>query len=57
MSGVVAEVDWPAEPTVLCTEPIAGGFGNMVLPTLLLGGTMVLQQAFDLYKSGKIKIK
>jgi fatty-acyl-CoA synthase len=43
----LADVDWPAEPTVLCAEPIAGGFGNMVLPTLLRGGTLVLQQGFE----------
>jgi len=43
----LADVDWPANPIVLCAEPIAGGFGNMVLPTLLRGGTLVLQQGFE----------
>jgi fatty-acyl-CoA synthase len=43
----LADGGWPTEPTVLCAEPIGGGFGNMVLPTLLLGGTMVLQQGFE----------
>ncbi len=43
----LADVVWPVAPTVLCAEPIGGGFGNMVLPTLLRGGTFVLQQSFD----------
>jgi len=33
---------WPDRPRVLCPEPVSGGFGNMVLPTLLLGGTFLI---------------
>ena len=33
---------WPERPIVLCPESVSGGFGNMVLPTLMLGGTFVI---------------
>ncbi|GAA1021694.1 hypothetical protein Aple_072610 [Acrocarpospora pleiomorpha] len=35
---------WPEQPRVLCPESVSGGFGNMVLPTLMLGGTFVLPE-------------
>ncbi|MDV6285830.1 class I adenylate-forming enzyme family protein [Rhodococcus jostii] len=35
-------IPWPARPTVVCAEAVSGGFGNMVLPTLMHGGTVVL---------------
>ncbi|WP_281690273.1 AMP-binding protein [Pseudonocardia thermophila] len=34
--------EWPAEVRLLCAEPVSGGFGTMVLPALLRGGTVVL---------------
>ena len=33
---------WPERPRVLCPESVSGGFGNMVLPTLMLGGTFLI---------------
>ncbi len=33
---------WPDRPRVLCPEPVSGGFGNLVLPTLLRGGTFAI---------------
>ncbi|WP_156096207.1 class I adenylate-forming enzyme family protein [Amycolatopsis jejuensis] len=33
---------WPERPQVLCAESVSGGFGNMVLPTFLLGGSFAL---------------
>ncbi|WP_214104248.1 class I adenylate-forming enzyme family protein [Acrocarpospora catenulata] len=35
---------WPEQPRVLCPESVSGGFGNMVLPTLMLGGTFVIPE-------------
>ncbi|MEU9868040.1 AMP-binding protein [Actinomadura sp. NPDC048021] len=35
---------WPARPRVLCAESVSGGFGNMVLPTLMLGGTFIIPE-------------
>jgi acyl-CoA synthetase (AMP-forming)/AMP-acid ligase II len=35
-------IPWPRTPTVICAESVSGGFGNMVLPTLMHGGTVVL---------------
>ncbi|MEU0485351.1 AMP-binding protein [Streptosporangium sp. NPDC006013] len=35
---------WPERPRVLCPESVSGGFGNMVLPTLMLGGTFVVPE-------------
>ncbi|MGW3471453.1 AMP-binding protein [Saccharopolyspora sp. NPDC000995] len=37
-----AAVRWPDRPRVLCPELVSGGFGNMVLPTLLGGGTFII---------------
>jgi len=42
----LADGEWPAQPKVLCPEPLSGGFGNFVVPTLLRGGTLVLQDGF-----------
>ncbi|MFF5246993.1 class I adenylate-forming enzyme family protein [Streptosporangium sp. NPDC000095] len=47
--GTVATVlrdtlPWPERPRVLCPESVSGGFGNMVLPTLMLGGTFVVPE-------------
>ncbi|MEU3168716.1 AMP-binding protein [Streptosporangium sp. NPDC006930] len=47
--GAVATVlrdtlPWPERPRVLCPESVSGGFGNMVLPTLMLGGTFVVPE-------------
>ncbi|GAB1511046.1 class I adenylate-forming enzyme family protein [Actinophytocola sp. KF-1] len=38
---------WPDRPRVLCPEPVAGGFGNLVAPTLSLGGTLVIPDESD----------
>ncbi|GAB3467428.1 AMP-binding protein [Actinophytocola sediminis] len=35
---------WPARPRVLCPELVSGGFGNMVVPTLLSGGTFTIPE-------------
>jgi fatty-acyl-CoA synthase len=43
----VAEAEWPDNPRVLCAEPIAGGFGNMVGQTLMRGGTFIMQTRFE----------
>lgn len=37
-----ATIPWPEQPTVICAEAVSGGFGNMILPTLICGGTVVL---------------
>ncbi|MFC5744269.1 AMP-binding protein [Actinomadura rugatobispora] len=42
----LAQADWPAAPRVLCAEPVAGGFGSMVVPTLVRGGTFVMLETF-----------
>lgn len=34
--------EWPSRVRLLCAEPVSGGFGTMVLPALLRGGTVVL---------------
>ncbi|WP_165867655.1 AMP-binding protein [Mesorhizobium sp. DCY119] len=39
-----SEDPWPRRPVVLCAEGVAGGFGNFIVPTLMLGGTVVLGQ-------------
>ncbi|MEU6697852.1 class I adenylate-forming enzyme family protein [Pseudonocardia sp. NPDC046786] len=36
------QLPWPQRPVVVCPEAVSGGFGNMVLPVLLHGGTFVL---------------
>jgi fatty-acyl-CoA synthase len=38
----LAQLEWPAAPRVLCPEPVGGGFGNMVVPTLTRGGTFIM---------------
>jgi acyl-coenzyme A synthetase/AMP-(fatty) acid ligase len=38
---------WPDQPRVLCPEQVSGGFGNLVAPTLLLGGTFVIPERSD----------
>ena len=38
----LADAEWPARVRLLCAEPVSGGFGTMVLPALLRGGTVVL---------------
>ncbi|UMP06887.1 class I adenylate-forming enzyme family protein [Amycolatopsis sp. EV170708-02-1] len=38
---------WPDHPRVLCPEPVSGGFGNMVAPTLSLGGTFIIPERSD----------
>ncbi len=43
----LTDIAWPAAPRVLCAEPLAGGFGHMVLPTLMRGGTVLLLDAFE----------
>ncbi|MFF0341734.1 AMP-binding protein [Kribbella sp. NPDC004875] len=43
----MAQLPWPDQPRVLCPEPVSGGFGNMVLPTLARGGTFVMLERFD----------
>lgn len=43
----LADGEWPAAPRVLCAEPIAGGFGNMIVPTLVRGGTFIMQPGFE----------
>ncbi|MCQ8830024.1 AMP-binding protein [Streptomyces malaysiensis] len=43
----LAQADWPARPRVLCAEPVAGGFGNMVVPTLIRGGTFIMLETFS----------
>ncbi|WP_062353096.1 AMP-binding protein [Herbidospora yilanensis] len=35
---------WPRRPRVLCGDSVSGGFGNMVLPTLMLGGAFVIPE-------------
>jgi fatty-acyl-CoA synthase len=40
----LADGDWPADPCVLCTEAIAGGFGNMIMPTLVRGGRFIVAE-------------
>lgn len=38
---------WPDRPRVLCPEPVSGGFGNLVAPTLSLGGTFIIPERSD----------
>jgi fatty-acyl-CoA synthase len=40
----LAEAEWPADVRLLCAEPVSGGFGTMVLPALLRGGTVALAE-------------
>ncbi|MGY3563988.1 fatty-acyl-CoA synthase [Bradyrhizobium sp. USDA 4463] len=43
----LSDVEWPERPCVLSAEAVAGGFGNMILPTLQRGGTFIMQGDFD----------
>nr|BFE59576.1 hypothetical protein GCM10020063_041020 [Dactylosporangium thailandense] len=43
----LAQLDWPPAPRVLCPEQVSGGFGNMVVPTLVRGGTFIMLERFD----------
>ena len=43
----LAGMDWPAEVTYLCPAPISHGAGSLVVPSLLRGGTVILQRGFD----------
>ena len=39
--------EWPKEPVFLASTPISHAAGMMVLPTMMLGGTVVLAGAFS----------
>ena len=43
----LAGIDWPDVPLYLCPAPISHGAGSLVVPTLMRGGTVMLQQGFD----------
>lgn len=45
--AALAGIDWPADPVFLCPAPISHGAGSIVLPTLMQGGTVILQPAFS----------
>jgi len=43
----LAGMEWPEDIRFLCPTPISHGAGSMILPTLLRGGTFVLQSGFN----------
>lgn len=43
----LARIDFPAEIRFLCPAPISHGAGSIVLPTLVRGGTVILQRGFS----------
>jgi fatty-acyl-CoA synthase len=45
--GCLADWDWPAGPRLLVVNPMTHGTGVMICPTLLRGGTVILEPGFD----------
>ena len=43
----LARIEFPAEIRFLCPAPISHGAGSVVLPTLVRGGTVILQRGFS----------
>ena len=44
----LAGIPWPVDDIrFLCPAPISHGAGSIILPTLVRGGTIILQQGFD----------
>lgn len=43
----LAGIDWPQDIRLVCTTPITHAAGSLILPTLVRGGTVLLQQGFD----------
>ena len=43
----LARIDFPSEIRFLCPAPISHGAGSIVLPTLVRGGTVILQRGFS----------
>ena len=43
----LAGIDWPDKVLYLCPAPISHGAGSLVIPTLMRGGTVMLQHGFD----------
>lgn len=44
----LAGIPWPADDIrFLCPAPISHGAGSIILPTLVRGGTIILQQGFE----------
>ena len=44
---MMAEFEWPSPPRVLSVSPLSHAGSAMVLPTLLRGGTIMIQPSFD----------
>lgn len=40
-------IDWPTELRFLCPAPISHGAGSLIAPTLVRGGTVLLQRGFS----------
>src|SRR3989344_4914883 len=43
----LAGISWPDDVRLLCTTPITHAAGSLILPTLVRGGSVLLQQGFD----------
>lgn len=43
----LAGLPWPDGVRTLCSAPISHGAGSLIVPTLMRGGTVVLQRGFD----------
>ncbi|HHG5368166.1 TPA: AMP-binding protein [Pseudomonas aeruginosa] len=43
----LAGLTWPDGVRSLCSAPISHGAGSLIVPTLMRGGTVVLQRGFD----------
>jgi fatty-acyl-CoA synthase len=43
----LAAIPFPSAPRFLCPAPVSHGAGSIVVPTLSLGGTVILQRGFD----------
>lgn len=43
----LAGLPWPDGARTLCSAPISHGAGSLIVPTLMRGGTVVLQRGFD----------
>lgn len=43
----LAGIPWPEDVRFLCPAPLSHGAGSLILPTLVRGGTIILQQGFE----------
>lgn len=43
----LAAIPFPRAPRFLCPAPVSHGAGSIIVPTLMLGGTVILQRGFD----------